>query len=88
MLEVLIIYCFYYAFRYWKFKGKDFDALNPKEQTLLADAWNKDRRGKNKYTLNNTLMYKNAITYLYVSICCTIIWLLIVIFIYPTLLSY
>ena len=55
MLEVLIIYCFYYAFRYWKFKGKDFDALNPKEQTLLADAWNKDRRGKNKYTLEQYL---------------------------------
>lgn len=89
MLEVLIIYSFIYAARFWKFRGKSFEQLTESEQQKLSDAYQKDRKGKIKYQFKEYLpsVQKRALSYLITGIVLSIVWVLVLLYVYPELMA-
>jgi hypothetical protein len=91
MLEALLITCLVYGIRFMPFRGKSYMELSEKQRKILQEMHTKYMRTKKgQQTLMTEESYlsviqKNALTYLIMGIVLIPIYVVIVIYIYPTL---
>lgn len=89
MLEVLIIFCYIFSFRYWKLRGKTFEQLTSEQKEMVTKALKQDfwRNKKNTPETYLPKLQKSAITLFVMAIILTVFWIAVVIWLYPMLLS-
>lgn len=90
MLEALIIISLVYAFMLFPLRGKTVEQLNEKQLKTLErnfESYKRSRKADPNMTKENYLpiLQKQAVKYLILALCLIPVYILIIVFIYPTL---